>query len=228
MNNINNLFDAHTHNCSIGRNRMSVWNYDLISCNIPVWEFEDGFGSYYSIGLHPWYLKMDWRDYTKKITVYGVEQSLFIGECGFDRLRYQVPMEVQIEAFEAMAAIAEKYHKPMIIHCVSAFDVLLAEKKKLNPTVRWIIHGFRGKPKLLQQLVSNGMYISFGEHFNPESLKACPLYRMFFETDEFKGSVYNIYERASVYLDISVNALDEIITSNILPILKENSIFAKY
>ena len=49
----------------------------------------------------------------------------------------------------------------MIIHCVRAWDEVLAVHKKLRPKMKWMIHGFRGQARLANQLLSKGMYLSF-------------------------------------------------------------------
>ena len=147
-------------------------------------------------------------------------QSAFIGECGLDKLRSHLDIDEQIILFAEMARIAEQLGKPVIIHCVKAFSELLAVHKQINPSVPWIIHGFRGKPQLMQQLLAKGMYISFGIKFNAESLSLCPTDKILFETDEYVGSVLDVYCKASEVTHIPLETLVQFIAHNYLEVKK--------
>jgi TatD DNase family protein len=105
---------------------------------------------------------------------------------------------VQAEYFERQIVIAEKYEKPVIIHCVGYFNELMALKKQINPTQMWIIHGFRGKPQLAVQLLKAGFFLSFGEKFNAESVRITPTDKIFAETDESKKSIIEIYHNLAL------------------------------
>ena len=59
---------------------------------------------------------------------------LALGECGLDK-KVQTPLDLQQEVFERQLTLAEKYKKPVIIHCVAAFQELIAIKKKLKLSV---------------------------------------------------------------------------------------------
>ena len=74
-------------------------------------------------------------------------------------------------------------HKPLIIHQVKALQEILYLKKKFHPAQPWLIHGFRGKPELAQQLLATGIDLSFGVHYNEEAYALCPKERRFRETD---------------------------------------------
>ena len=95
----------------------------------------------------------------------GHPESIAIGEAGFDKLRGPSP-ELQRKVFEEQVAISEELKKPVVIHCVRAWDELLAVHKKLKPKMPWLIHGFRGNTELAAQLLSKGMYLSFWFDFN--------------------------------------------------------------
>ena len=88
---------------------------------------------YFSIGIHPWYINADsWQAELKIIEEkLQLENCLALGECGLDKRR-ETPIEFQIEVFEAQLLLAEKYKMPVIIHCVAAFQELIALKQQLN------------------------------------------------------------------------------------------------
>ena len=112
----------------------------------------------YSVGWHPWWgtqeVDFEWVERTA-----ASPQVALIGECGIDRLRGgDIP--AQIELTRRHALLAEKLHKPLILHIVRAWAEILALHKELRPTVPWIIHGFRGKPALARQLTAAGFHLS--------------------------------------------------------------------
>lgn len=47
-----------------------------------------------------------------------------------------------------------------MIHCVRRYGRIMELKRELNPSVRWIIHGFCGKPELARQLIAAGFGLS--------------------------------------------------------------------
>ena len=161
--------------------------------------FENISGVAYTYGIHPWFL--DENNYSRQIST--VENAVIhtdiiaIGEAGFDKLRGPSP-ELQRRIFEKQVILAEKYGKPLIIHCVKAWDELLSVQKELRPQMLWMIHGFRGGVKLAEQLLSKGMYLSVWFDFvlRPESkelIRYIPKDRIFLETDGADVDIRDIY-----------------------------------
>ena len=142
-----------------------------------------------SVGLHPWDVADDWKKQIERLRLdLQLPNVVAVGECGLDAVKGP-DMNLQTEAFSAQILLAEEYGKPLIIHCVRAFDKLLQLHKKYNPQSLWIVHGFRGKPQLAEQLLSSGIRLSFGVHFNTATLayvrqSGIPFYR---ETDDEMG-----------------------------------------
>ncbi|MCF0236801.1 MAG: TatD family hydrolase, partial [Bacteroidaceae bacterium] len=87
--------------------------------------------------------------------------------------------------FEAQVALSERFSRPITLHIVRAFDLILGLHKRLRPTQRWTVHGFRGKPQLAQQLLDAGFDLSFGHHRNPDAWAITPPDRRHEETDEW-------------------------------------------
>ena len=80
----------------------------------------------------------------------------------------------------------------------------------MRPQQQWIIHGFRGKPQQAQQLLDNGFQLSFGEHFNADSLAlAFHRHSLWLETDESTHSIEEIYDAASKSLNICADELEK-------------------
>lgn len=141
-------------------------------------------GAYHSVGIHPWHTIDVDSSTIKKLNIHAAHpQVVAIGETGIDALK-GASIEKQIEIFRLHVELSEQHKKPLIIHCVKAFNEIITLKKQLRPSMPWIIHGFRGKPQLASQLINQGFYISLGEHFNPLSASIIPIDHLLFETDE--------------------------------------------
>jgi len=177
-------------------------------------------GITFSLGIHPWYL--DEKNHNQLIArvlkMAGNPDVAAIGEAGFDRIKGPAA-ELQQKTFEEQVVIAEKIGKPVVIHCVRAWDELLKAHKKLKPKMPWLIHGFRGKPDLAKQLVSKGMYLSFWFDFvmKPESLpllKSIPKERFFLETDGADIDIKNIYNKVSKDLGIEIDLIKDQVYEN--------------
>lgn len=177
-------------------------------------------GIAYTAGIHPWYLtetnQEQMIEYIRSLS--GDSQLIAIGEAGFDKLRGP-SFSIQGTVFEEQVRISEGIKKPVIIHCVRAWDELLASHKKLKPEQPWLIHGFRGKKELANQLLHRGMYLSFWFEFilRPESaelLRILPKDRIFLETDGAGVSIKVIYKKVAADLDVSEDELKATIFSN--------------
>ncbi|HOO99048.1 MAG TPA: TatD family hydrolase [Bacteroidales bacterium] len=185
-------------------------------------------GITYIAGIHPWHLNED--NYERQISYVeryaGHDTVAAIGEAGFDRLRGASP-DLQRKVFREQAAIAGEHGKPMVIHCVRAWDELLQERKLLRPSLPWLVHGFRGKPALAGQLIEKGIYLSFWFEFimKPESrdlIRSLPSGRIFLETDGADIDIRDIYKKVSTDMEIAEDKLKAIIYSNFHEFFKLN------
>ncbi|MEO8533121.1 MAG: TatD family hydrolase [Flavobacterium sp.] len=174
---------------------------------------------FYSIGIHPWYITEDRIDADLEIIEEKLqtENCLAIGECGLDK-RIEIPMELQISVFERQLVLAEKYKKPVVIHCVAAFQEVIAIKKKWKISVPMIIHGFSKNSQIADQLIKEGFYLSFGKYLlrNPELkivFQKIPNDRFFLETDTVEETIKQVYELASKYKDLNNSELKDVISS---------------
>ena len=177
-------------------------------------------GRTYTAGIHPWYLnKNNHQELLEFIyQTAGNENLIAIGEAGFDKLRGP-SMELQRSAFEEQVIIARRHRKAVVIHCVKAWDELLASHRNLKPETSWLVHGFRGKKELASQLLSRGMFISLWFDFvmRPESaelIRFLPRERIFLETDGADVDIGEIYRKVSNDLAIPVDELKKLILNN--------------
>jgi TatD DNase family protein len=211
------FFNAHTHTYT---NQPDV----LELVNQYPQEFDPAI-PFYSIGIHPWYIVEE----RLRADLEGIENKLqepnclALGECGLDK-RIAIPMELQQLVFEKQLFLAEKYQKPVVIHCVAAFQEVIATKKKLKITVPMLIHGFSKNAQVAQQLLDNGFYLSFGKQLlqnpelDPDSYRdvflSIPNDRFFLETDTLEEGIQAVYALAAKYKGISVEEIQEQINNN--------------
>lgn len=142
-----------------------------------------GNGILYSAGIHPCNMPEKLSDEIENIDFLTSSGKIAaIGECGFDRTSI-FSVEMQKQAFAKLSSISHNRKVPMLIHCVHAADLLLQYSKLMPAEGSWIVHGFRGKPSAMRQLLDAGFSVSFGAKANSESVKACPACRLFLETD---------------------------------------------
>lgn len=214
--------DIHNHGSLSAKGQFSVENLMAHEGRIP----DNQPGLTYTFGIHPWHLTSE--NYAQQIDIverYADHANVIaLGEAGFDRLRGPSFL-IQKAAFKEQVKIAEERSKPLFIHCVRAWDELLSENKKLNPSTPWVIHGFRGKKELALQLISKGMYLSFWFDFilKPESsplLKSLPKDKIFLETDGSGIEIETLYEKVAVDLDLPKAELKKIVYSNFNNIFK--------
>ena len=161
-------------------------------------EFQPIPDQFYSIGIHPWDTGGEINEDTwESMEKYASDpQVVAIGECGIDLLKGG-PLFKQMQVFKRQIDLSEKIHKPLIIHDVRAHDVIVGLKRDLKPTQQWMVHGFRGKPTVAKMLNDAGIWLSFGEKFNPLSLQSVPIEMILAETDESEMSIFEIIKTLS-------------------------------
>jgi TatD DNase family protein len=174
----------------------------------------------YTFGIHPWFLTESTHKHQLKAVIETAVSSsvIAIGEAGFDKLKGPSP-ELQRIAFEEQVSIAGEHNKPVVIHCVRAWEELFRAHKRLKPVLPWLVHGFRGNKELAAQLVSKNMFLSFWFNFiiRPEAaglIKSLPAERIFLETDGSGVDIKDIYKKVASDLDITVDKLKKVIYKN--------------
>jgi len=197
----------------------------------------EGFGAfrgnnYYSVGLHPWHIKSGQENNRMLETVEKsckFDHVIFIGECGLDK-QCGMDFKEQERVFLQQVELAEKMGKPVIIHCVKAYEEILAVRKKLNVKTPWIIHGFTGNTQQAGQLAKHGFLFSFGKALFNEGSKAAEAFRrlpenlIFLETDELPEPVKEIYKKASEIRGTGISLLAKSIESNFNRLLGKNEL----
>lgn len=172
----------------------------------------------YSMGMHPILTKGESELIQIEENI-KAGKIIAVGESGLDRTS-DIPLNQQIVWFEKQILLSEKYHLPLIIHCVRAFPELTSIHNKLHPVQAWIVHGYNNNREILTELLRHGLYISVGKAVMNKSsnirmlLPDIPLNRMFLETDDSDYSIEDIYRQVALNLSLSIEKLQEIIYDN--------------
>ena len=218
--------DIHTHDSRpfpgvfAVENIMAHENRDAESISAPV----------FTAGIHPWHLdgnnSVTLLDYIRRIA--SSPNLIAFGEAGFDKLRGP-SHEIQLAVFSEQVRIAGEFGKPLVIHCVKAWNELQEAHRDLKPVTPWLVHGFRGKKELALQLLNRGMYISFWFDFviRPESsglIKSLPPERIFLETDGADADIRDIYAKVSADLGLGVDKLKKRISDNYRELFMKNRV----
>lgn len=210
------FIDIHTHDSVISDGIFAVENIIAQEGPVP----QNISAGAFTAGIHPWNLNETNRESLLEFirNIADSPSLIAFGEAGFDKLRGP-SIELQKSTFAEQVKIAGENRKPLIIHCVKAWDELLAAHKNLKPLTPWMVHGFRGKKELALQLIKRGMYLSFWFDFvmRPESaelIRYLPEERIFLETDGAGVDIREIYKKVSGDLAVSVDELKSIIHGN--------------
>ena len=194
------------------------------------WEFDASIPKY-SIGIHPWYIdenriESDLNIISEKLQL---PECLALGECGLDK-RIEITMELQTSVFKQQLQLVQQTEKPIILHCVAAYDEVIALKKELKVENPMIIHGFSKNKQVANSLLKNGFYLSFGKYLLrsrnigtelEKVFKFAPENKILLETDTVEESIYEVYEKAAVIRGISVEKMKAIVFQNYSNIFKK-------
>lgn len=181
----------------------------------------------YSVGFHPWNIdEHSWQKTNEKLKCEVLHSSVVaIGESGLDKA-CTTPFSLQTDVFTAMIELSESVQKPLIIHCVRAFNEIIELNKKYLPTQCWIIHGFNRNQNIASSLLDQQMILSFGAEIlkndspSLEVLKNIPENSFFLESDTSDVKMELIYNRAAHLRQENVEALKERLYSNFINIFK--------
>ncbi|WP_299010766.1 TatD family hydrolase [uncultured Tenacibaculum sp.] len=211
------LIDIHTHTSSTQKDVFSIENKYPSSTN---------FSKPFSIGIHPWYISENSLQNDLKIVKEQLssQNCYAVGECGLDRIT-ETDFSLQLEIFKQQIQLSEKYSKPLIIHCVKAFQEIIQLKKEMNPKQPWIIHGFNRKDQIALDLIRHQIFLSFGEGLLKnerlqETFSKLPLGFLFLETDASEEHIENIYNIASELRKTEKQEIINIVKQNFSRIFK--------
>ena len=168
---------------------------------------------YCSLGIHPWFLTEE----NSALRLHHLERLLqnntivAIGEAGLDTMR-GAEMDIQQRIFDKVVSLSEQYQKTLIIHCVKAWDKLLALHKNRKVTQTWIVHGFHGSHELASQLLKRKIMLSFGikllkDNKLQSTFSKIPINALFLETDDANINIADVYQAAAAIKGITGETL---------------------
>lgn len=188
-------------------------------------------GAPLALGIHPWETAglttaEEASSWIEQLALLARSPRVIaIGESGLDSLR-GASLAIQEKIFRAQISLSESLGKPLIIHLVKALDLFLKIRRETAPSQPWIIHGFRGKPAVLQTLISqkspqtdslpaSPLYFAIGSRFNPESVAILPADRLLVETDDSPLDIEEIISNVASCRRTTESSLREQICNNI-------------
>jgi TatD DNase family protein len=159
-----------------------------------------------SYGLHPWDVgnrSPAWLDSLR--TCLTADPRAAVGEIGLDRwmlnrarpedprlagLR-RAPLDEQLEVFKAQLALAVTLDRPVTVHCIDAFGLLLETLRSVPlPPRGFLLHAYSGSLELVAPFAALGAYFSFNAAYLAprharlrELFQQIPLDRLLVETD---------------------------------------------
>jgi TatD DNase family protein len=199
--------DFHTHSIKSIPNLVQVISVEVDNSS------KLDFIKYCTAGVHPWNAsisRLD-EDITSIMKLLSNPKFIGVGEIGLDKLKGP-NLQEQIKVLTKQLDIAKSIGKPVVIHCVKAWDELIRIKKHYS-NINWAIHGFNGSPQLAKQLIDKGFYISVGESFirkgekSGKALLEITTNRLFLETDTSTISIEEFYEEVADNLGLSVDEM---------------------
>ncbi|MDR1400804.1 MAG: TatD family hydrolase [Endomicrobium sp.] len=159
-----------------------------IACEVNYWdkalELSKRDDIFASFGIHPNNVsRVIHGDFDRLETLVKNEKCIAIGEIGLD-YHYSSSMEnanFQRELFIKQVDIANKYNKPVIIHCRDAYEDMIDILEKYKTVSRGVVHCFSGNLKQAKIFVKAGFLLGIGgilTYNKSDSLK-----QVVFETD---------------------------------------------
>ena len=205
------FIDIHTHKKQLSENVFSVANKYPVSLD---------FTSPFSIGIHPWFINKNKIEAELLILAKKLQHKncVALGECGLDKV-IKTDFELQKTVFKKQIQFSEKYQKPLIIHCVKAYQDIVELKKELKPTQVWLVHGFNKNWQVAQSLLKNGILLSFGtamiNHKKLQEVVAkVPLEKLFLETDDKDDTIVEVYVKVAKLKGVPLEILQQKIQEN--------------
>lgn len=182
-----------------------------------------------SFGIHPWDVDNEAADsyeFFEKQYDTQFESADLVGECGLDKV-CSSDWNRQMQLFEWQLRIARQMEKPVVIHCVRAFNELVQLRKRYGDGL-WVVHGFIGTVEQARQLFRVGIWTSYGAALlDPRRTKVRDCLRdnphpFLLETDDSEADIRAIYAEAASIKKKALAELKETIKNNYTTLLQHN------
>lgn len=111
-----------------------------------------------ALGYHPWSVKEHEIDTTLCFIEKHIEKCVAIGEVGLD-YKIKTKKAIQQEVFSRVLNIAEKHHKPVIVH--TRFSHERAHRMAVDSGLENVVfHWYSGPEDVLGRIIEDGYFIS--------------------------------------------------------------------
>ncbi|BCU78978.1 TatD family hydrolase [Luteolibacter sp. LG18] len=142
-------------------------------------------------GIHPWKAHLAEPGWTDRLhALLDRSPGAAIGECGLDRWVKEPDIATQAPVFEEQLRLAREFDRPVVIHCLKAWQPLFESFERVPPPRRFLMHSFNGSIETARRLIPLGAYFSFSGYFlQPrkvevvETFRKLPVDRVLVETD---------------------------------------------
>jgi len=144
-----------------------------------------------AFGIHPWQAHTvtdGWKDRLRQLLERHPRAAL--GECGLDRWVDSPGLDVQSPVFDAQLRLAREFDRPLVIHCLKAWQPLFDAFDREPPPRRFLLHSFNGSIETARRLLPLGAYFSFSGYFLHDrkaavldTFRQLPSDRVLLETD---------------------------------------------
>lgn len=159
-----------------------------------------------SYGLHPWDVGNRSSAWLETLRAHlTADPRAAVGEIGLDRwildrarpddprlagLR-RAPLDEQLAAFKTQLALTVTLDRPVTIHCIDAFGLLLETLESVPlPPRGFLLHAYSGSAEMVAPFAALGAYFSFNAAYLAsrhtrlrELYQKIPLHRLLVETD---------------------------------------------
>jgi len=203
------LFDIHTHHRSVRSEVVSILNVMVDEAMVSLPDTQPC-----SVGMHPWTRHDDAEIAWERCVMLAHQPSVVaIGEAGLDR-NVDTPWDEQMDIFRRHIALSEELGKPLVVHCVRAYDDVMQERRRYKAGQAWIIHGFNKGGDVMDRLIDAGCHLSFGEALLKErspartAIARIPYDRFVLETDDGSVAIEDIYMAAATLRGMTMEAID--------------------
>lgn len=170
-------------------------------------------------GVHPWGAGGVGPGLVDRLSKQLAESRGGVGEIGLDRLRGP-DLEEQVRVFHDQLQVASRLTRPVVVHCVRAWGLLLEVLAGADLGGGLLVHGYGGSLEVMNRLVGMGAMISFSPDIMRadrsrliEVLQEVPLDRILLETDSpsprvsDSGQVITLYRAVAPLLGMDEDEL---------------------
>lgn len=202
------FFDAHSHQRSQEADTLTLRSYSYPA------EDPDQSGPF-SFGAHPWYANQfkgeDFKARVQKMV--SAKNFLALGECGLDKIHH-CPWKEQVQSFQSQLEVAREFQIPVvIIHCVRAYNEVLAQVSSSGFKGKLLFHDFNASKQMAQELLSRGHFLSLGKTLDRDNSKVRKylskemLSNLLLESDDEEIKIEKRYEQLSGLLKLDQKTL---------------------